>query len=90
MTPSEFFEYAKQNYAKMVDLKFTDLLGTWQHCSFPIEIWDEGTFEEGVGFDGSSIRGWQGIHNSDMLAIPDPDTATIDPFFKEPTVSVIA
>ena len=90
MTPSEFFEHAKQNYAKMVDLKFTDLLGTWQHCSFPIEIWDEGTFEEGVGFDGSSIRGWQGIHNSDMLAIPDPDTATIDPFFKEPTVSVIA
>jgi len=90
MTPNDFFEYAKQNYAKMVDLKFTDLLGTWQHCSFPIDTWDEGTFEEGVGFDGSSIRGWQGIHNSDMLAIPDPSTATIDPFYKEPTVSVIA
>ncbi|HPI28503.1 MAG TPA: type I glutamate--ammonia ligase, partial [Candidatus Marinimicrobia bacterium] len=90
MTPKEFFEYAEQNYAKMVDLKFTDLLGTWQHCSFPIDTWDEGTFEDGVGFDGSSIRGWQGIHNSDMLAIPDPSTATLDPFFKEPTVSVIA
>lgn len=74
----------------MVDLKFTDLLGTWQHCSFPLETWDEDTFKEGVGFDGSSIRGWQGIHMSDMLAVPEPETAVIDPFFKEPTVSVIA
>jgi len=90
MTPKDFFEYGTQNYAKMVDLKFTDLLGTWQHCTFPMDSWDEKTFEDGVGFDGSSIRGWQGIHNSDMLAIPDPDTVVIDPFFKEPTVSVIA
>jgi glutamine synthetase len=90
MTLKEFFEFAKKNNAKMVDLKFTDLLGTWQHCSFPIDTWDEDTFKDGVGFDGSSIRGWQGIHVSDMLAVPDPDTAVIDPFFKEPTVSVIA
>ncbi len=90
MTPKEFFEFAKKHDAEMVDLKFTDLLGTWQHCSFPIETWDEQTFKDGVGFDGSSIRGWQGIHVSDMLAVPDPDTAVIDPFFKEPTVSVIA
>jgi len=90
MTPKEFFEYAKQHEAKMVDLKFTDLLGTWQHCTFPINIWSEDTFINGVGFDGSSIRGWQGIHMSDMLGIPDPDTAVIDPFFKETTVSVIA
>jgi glutamine synthetase len=90
MTPKEFFEYAKRHNAKMVDLKFTDLLGTWQHCTFPIDIWDEGTFITGVGFDGSSIRGWQGIHMSDMLGIPDPNTAVIDPFFKETTVSVIA
>jgi len=89
-TPKEFFEFAKKSGAEMVDLKFTDLLGTWQHCSFPIETWDEGTFEDGVGFDGSSIRGWQGIHVSDMLAIPDPTTTCIDPFFAEPTVSVIA
>ena len=61
MTPKEFFEFAKKHNAKMVDLKFTDLLGSWQHCSYPIELWDEGTFEDGVGFDGSSIRGWQGI-----------------------------
>jgi len=90
MTPKEFFEYAKKNGAEMVDLKFTDLLGTWQHCSFPIEMWDEGTFEEGVGFDGSSIRGWQSIHVSDMMAVPEASTACIDPFFAEPTVSVIA
>ena len=90
MTPEQFFKYAKTNKATMVDLKFTDLLGTWQHCTYPIGTWDEGTFEEGVGFDGSSIRGWQAINQSDMLAIPDPSTAKIDPFFAEPTVSVIA
>jgi glutamine synthetase len=89
-TPREFFEFAKQHNAEMVDLKFCDLLGTWQHCTFPLETWDEGTFQEGVGFDGSSIRGWQGIHVSDMLAIPDATTAQLDPFFREPTVSVIA
>ena len=90
MAPKEFFEFAKKHDAEMVDLKFTDLLGTWQHCSFPIETWDEATFEEGVGFDGSSIRGWQSIHVSDMMAVPDPSTACIDPFFAEPTVSVLA
>ena len=90
MTPKEFFEFAKANGAEMADLKFVDLLGTWQHCSFPIDTWDEQTFQDGVGFDGSSIRGWQGIHVSDMLAVPDPDTAVIDPFFARPTVSVIA
>ncbi|NGX58633.1 MAG: Glutamine synthetase [Chlamydiae bacterium] len=90
MTPREFFSYAKKNNAQMIDLKFTDLLGTWQHCSFHIETWDEKTFEEGVGFDGSSIRGWQAINVSDMLAIPDPKTTCMDPFFEKPTVSVIA
>jgi len=90
MTPTKFFDFAEKNKAKMVDLKFTDLLGTWQHCSFPVDTWDEKTFVDGVGFDGSSIRGWQGIHVSDMLAVPDPDTAVLDPFFREPTVSVIA
>jgi len=90
MTPKDFFEYAKKHGAEMVDLKFTDLLGTWQHCSFPIETWDDETFVDGVGFDGSSIRGWQGIHVSDMLAVPDPDTTCLDPFFARPTVSIIA
>ena len=90
MTPKEFFEYAKKNNAKMIDLKFVDLLGTWQHCSYPTDTWDEETFKDGVGFDGSSIRGWQGIHMSDMLAVPDPSTAVMDPFFAKPTVSVLA
>ena len=90
MTPKEFFAYAKKHRAEMVDLKFVDLLGTWQHCSFPTDVLDEDTFVEGLGFDGSSIRGWQGIHVSDMLALPDPDTVCMDPFFLRPTVSVIA
>lgn len=90
MTPQEFFEFAREHEADIVDLKFTDTLGTWQHCSFPLETWDEGTFEEGLGFDGSSIRGWQGIHVSDMLALPDTSTACMDPFFASPTVSVLA
>lgn len=90
MSPKEFFEFARKNNSEMVDLKFCDLLGTWQHCSFPIETWDEGTFEDGVGFDGSSIRGWQAINMSDMLAIPDPETTMMDPFFAEPTVSILA
>jgi len=90
MKPNEFFEFARSMNVRMVDLKFTDLLGAWQHCSFPIDAWDEGTFTDGVGFDGSSIRGWQGIHVSDMLAIPDAATTVMDPFFAEPTVSVIA
>ena len=90
MTPAEFLEYARKNDAKMVDLKFVDLLGTWQHCSYPIDLWDEGTFEEGLGFDGSSIRGWKNIHQSDMIAIPDPSSARMDPFFAKPTVSVTA
>ncbi len=90
MTPKEFFEFAKSNGADMVDLKFCDLLGTWQHCTYPVDTWDESTFEDGVGFDGSSIRGWQPINNSDMLAVPDASTAVLDPFFADPTVSVIA
>jgi glutamine synthetase len=90
MTPKEFFEFAKKKKAKMMDLKFVDLLGTWQHCSYPIDTLSESIFDEGLGFDGSSIRGWQDIHQSDMLAVPDPNTTIIDPFFKEPTVSVIA
>jgi glutamine synthetase len=90
MKPKDFFEFAKKNNAEMIDLKFVDMLGTWQHCCYPIEEFDEKTFEDGVGFDGSSIRGWQAINMSDMLAVPDATTTKLDPFFKEPTVSVIA
>ena len=86
----DFFAYAKKRNADMLDLKFVDMLGSWQHCSFPLDTLDEGTFEEGLGFDGSSIRGWMGIHESDMMAVPDPATARLDPFFAKPTLSVIA
>ena len=75
----------------MVDVKFIDLLGTWQHFTAPVsEFKDEAPFDEGLGFDGSSIRGWQAIDASDMLVIPDPDTAVMDPFTKDPTLSLIA
>lgn len=92
MTPKQFFAFMKKNRAemKMMDLKFVDLLGAWQHCSFPVNVLNENSFRDGLGFDGSSIRGWQGIHISDMPAIIDPDTACLDPFFSQPTVSVIA
>jgi len=90
VTPKEFFEFAKKNNAEMIDLKFVDMLGTWQHCSYPVATADESIFDEGLGFDGSSIRGWQEIHQSDMMAVCDPDTAVLDPFFAKPTVSVLA
>jgi len=90
MTPKEFFEFCTKHRAEMIDLKFVDMLGTWQHCSYPVETSSESIFTEGLGFDGSSIRGWQEIHKSDMMAVCDPDTAVMDPFFEKPTVSVIA
>ncbi len=90
MTPKEVLEFAKKNNAKMLDLKFMDFPGIWQHTSFPTTQLEESSFEEGFGFDGSSIRGWQPIHASDMLLIPDPATAVMDPFTKEPTLSMIS
>jgi glutamine synthetase len=89
MTPKEVLEFAKKNNAKMLDLKFMDFPGIWQHTSFPIPQLEESSFENGFGFDGSSIRGWQPIHASDMLLIPDPASAVMDPFTKEPTLSMI-
>lgn len=89
MTPKETLEFAEKHGARVVDLKFCDVLGLWQHFSVPISELKEESFEEGFGFDGSSIRGWQAIHESDMLVIPDPNTAFMDPFFEVPTVSFI-
>ncbi len=90
MTPKEVMEFAKAKGVKMVDLKFMDLPGTWQHFSVPVHQLEESSFEEGYGFDGSSIRGWQPIHASDMLVIPDAKTAQIDPFLTYvPTLSMI-
>lgn len=88
MTPKEVLNLAKDLKAKMVDLKFTDLPGTWQHFSVPVSALTEEVFEEGLGFDGSSIRGWQAINESDMLVLPDPQSARLDPFCKETTLSL--
>ena len=82
-------EFASKNQVRMVDLKFMDLPGLWQHFSVPVSQLKESSFEEGFGFDGSSIRGWQPIHASDMLVIPDPKTAKIDPFMAGPTLSLV-
>jgi glutamine synthetase len=89
MTPKEVLDMAKENKAKVVDLRFMDYPGLWQHFSVPIRELEESSFEDGFGFDGSSIRGWQPIHASDMLVIPDPETAKIDPFYAAPTLTLI-
>jgi len=87
-TARDVLALAQQAGAKMVDIKFVDPFGTWQHFSCPIEELTEEVFTEGFGFDGSSIRGWKSIEASDMLAMPDPATAFIDPFCAEPTLSL--
>src|SRR5499427_5942796 len=82
-------EFAKTNGAKLLDLRFTDLPGLQQHVSYPISQLTEDSFEEGFGMDGSSIRGWAAINESDMLLIPDPSTAFIDPFYEIPTLVMV-
>ncbi len=89
MTPKEVVSFAKENGALMVDYKFMDFVGIWQHFTTPMSEFDVDTFEEGLGFDGSSIRGWQPIHASDMIILPDPVTARMDPFTAIPTLSLI-
>ncbi|MGD9763015.1 MAG: type I glutamate--ammonia ligase [Candidatus Binatia bacterium] len=89
MTPKEAIKFAKEQKAVCVDLKFLDFLGTWQHFTIPMTEFNEGLFEEGSGFDGSSIRGWQPINASDMLIVPDPASAIMDPFCAAPTLSLI-
>jgi glutamine synthetase len=86
---AEALQWAGQTQATMVDLKFCDLLGSWQHMTLPLRAFDESCFDEGLGFDGSSIRGWQGIAESDMLLMPDPSSAILDPFTEAPTLSLI-
>ena len=86
-TPKSVIESARKQGAKMVDVKFVDTFGTWQHFSVPISELTEDVFTDGFGFDGSSIRGWKSIEASDMLAMPDPATAFIDPFCSVPTLS---
>src|SRR5919109_3669446 len=87
--PDEAIAWASETKAKMVDLKFCDLLGTWQHMTMPLRALDAAAFDEGLGFDGSSIRGWQGIAESDMLLMPDAASAVLDPFTEAPTLSLL-
>ena len=90
VTPREVLALCREKEVKAVDLRFCDLLGTWQHFTIPVGRLDEGVFEDGLGFDGSSIRGWQGIHESDMLVLPQAGTALVDPLAAVPTLAMIA
>jgi len=85
-SPAEVFSLAREKGVEIVDLRFMDFPGLWQHFSVPLAAFEESAFEDGMGFDGSSIRGWQGIHESDMLVVPDPSTAFVDPFCSVPTL----
>ena len=89
MTPKEVLEFAKKNKVEIVDLRFCDLPGLWQHFSISTSQFDEDLFENGIGFDGSSIRGFQTIDESDMLLFLDPDSAFMDPFTELPTLNLI-
>ncbi len=80
MSPTEVLEYAKKNDVRQLDMRFTDIPGILQHISYPINMLTADSMEEGFGIDGSSIRGWAAINESDMLLIPDASTAYIDPF----------
>jgi len=88
MTPTEVIKLAETEAVKIVDFKLCDIMGSWQHFSVPVSELTEEVFEDGLGFDGSSVRGWKVINASDMLVIPDATTAFIDPFAKYQTLSL--
>jgi glutamine synthetase len=87
--PKAVLEFVKENNVQMLDLRFTDLPGLWHHVSYPIAMLSESSFEEGFGMDGSSIRGWAAIHESDMLLIPDASRYLLDPFTEVPTLVMV-
>ncbi len=89
MQLKEVIELCRQKDIKVIDLRFSDLLGKWHHFSIPTRELTEKVFEEGLGFDGSSIRGWQPIHMSDLIAVPISETAMIDPFLEVPTLVLL-
>jgi len=88
-TPKEILEFCKKNDVKFVDVRFTDLPGLWHHITFPIAHLSESSFEDGFGMDGSSIRGWAAIHESDFLLLPDPSWHMLDPFTSATTLVLI-
>lgn len=85
----KILSFAKENHIEFVDLKFMDFPGQWQHVTIPMQEFDAKSFDTGFGFDGSSLRGWKRINESDMLILPDPSTMFLDPFIKAPTISLI-
>src|SRR5213080_4083386 len=89
MTPQEVLDFAKTNEVRQLDLRFTDIPSLQHHVSYPIGQLEEKSFEDGFGMDGSSIRGWAAIHESDMLLIPDPSWYMLDPFTDTPTLVMI-
>src|SRR6187431_975926 len=89
MNPKTVLKYAADQGAKFVSVRFTDLPGSWQHLTFPIAELGEDQFEDGFGFDASSIRGWAAIHESDMLLVPDATRSWMDPFSEQPTLCLI-
>ena len=89
MTPQDVLAMCRERSVKAVDLRFMDFPGLWQHFTIPVDKLDEEVFEDGLGFDGSSIRGWQAINESDMLLVPQPETAFLDPFTELPTLCMI-
>lgn len=89
MKPKEVLALCREKDVKAVDLRFMDFPGLWQHFTVPVNKLDEDVFENGLGFDGSSIRGWQAINESDMLVVPQPETAFIDPFTTIPTLVMV-
>ena len=89
MTPRELLAFIREKEIRAVDLRFMDFPGLWQHFTIPVQAMNEHIFEEGLGIDGSSIRGWQAINESDMLVVPVPDTAFIDPFARDRTLTMI-
>jgi len=89
MKPREVLAMCREKEVKAVDLRFADFLGAWQHFTIPVGKLEEDTFDDGLGFDGSSIRGWQAINESDMLLVPVPDSAFVDPFAQIPTLVMV-
>ena len=90
MSVKDVLKFAKDEQAAYVNVRFTDLVGAWHHLTFPIDELSEGSFEDGFGFDGSSLRGWASIHESDMLLVPDPSRYWLDAFMSEKTLCLIA
>src|ERR1700748_462387 len=88
MTPADVLKLIKEKDAKFVDLRFTDTIGKEQHVTIPTRLVDDGFFKDGKMVDGSSIAGWKGINESDMILMPDPSPAVIDPFYEETTLNL--